>query len=217
MIGKPINYDKKYNKNTTIWGKSTLDMSLKQYLKLLEGKNVLDLGIGEGQNSIALSNLGYNVTGVDYSAKSLEVCKNKCPNIELIQSDIRNFKIETNKYNLIMARYVLQFLHKDDSINIIKSIKNNVSENGLVYIIVFSTSDPSLSRNGNDINYEKLDNNILHNKSDDTYRSYFSKSELLELFSDFTTILISDEYSMDLSHGNPHYHGIIKYIGKKNT
>ena len=54
MIGKPIDYDKKYNKNTTIWGKSTLDMSLKQYLKLLEGKNVLDLGIGEGQNSIAL-------------------------------------------------------------------------------------------------------------------------------------------------------------------
>ena len=57
---------------------------------------------------------------------------------------------------------------------------------------------------------------IVKKVSDNTYSSYFSKKEILELFSDFNTILISDEYSMDLGHGNPHYHGIIKYIGQKN-
>lgn len=29
------------------------------------------------------------------------------------------------------------------------------------------------------------------------------------------SFFIADEYSMDLSHGKPHYYGIIKYIGQK--
>ena len=51
--------------------------------------------------------------------------------------------------------------------------------------------------------------------SDNTYSSYFSKKEILDLFSDCDTIFISDEYSIDLEHGTPHYHGVIKYIGRK--
>lgn len=63
--------------------------------------------------------------------------------------------------------------------------------------------------------FEKLDNNIFHNISNDTYMSYFTKDEILELFDGFETILISDEYSLDLGHGESHHHGIIKYVGKK--
>ena len=63
--------------------------------------------------------------------------------------------------------------------------------------------------------FKKLDNNIFHNTLNDNYMSYFTKDEILELFNGFETILILDEYSLYLSHGEPHYHGIIKYIGKK--
>ena len=45
--------------------------------------------------------------------------------------------------------------------------------------------------------------------------SYFTKKEILDLFADFKTIMISNEFSLDLSHDNPHYHGTIKYIGRK--
>ena len=43
MIGNPVNYDKEYNGNSPIWGKSKLDNCLRRYLNLLEGKNILDL------------------------------------------------------------------------------------------------------------------------------------------------------------------------------
>ena len=216
MIGNPIDYDKKYIDNSPLWGKSILDNDIKRYLKLLEGKTVLDLGIGEGQNSITLSELGYNVTGVDCSKKALDICKNKSSNIKLVESDIRNFNIEQNKYDFIMSRCVLHFLHKNDVYNIIKNIKNNLKPSGLVYISVFSTDDPSLKFKIRTPDFDTLENNVFHKVLDNTYSSYFSKKEILELFSDFNTILISDEYSMDLGHGNPHYHGIIKYIGQKN-
>lgn len=215
MVGNTINFDKKYNSSSPIWGKAKLDIELKRYLSLLDGNNILDLGIGEGQNSIVLSKLGYNVTGVDVSKKSLDICSNISSNIELIQSDIRNFNIEKDKYNLIMSRCALQFLHKNDVKKIINNIKLNLRENGLVYISVFSTDNPKFHKKLDNDYFEILENNILHNKLDDTYTSFFTKDEILELFSEFETILISDEYSLDLSHGEPHYHGIIKYIAKK--
>ena len=75
MIGNPVNYDKKYKGEFPIHP-AKLDWDLKRYLKLIPGKEVLDLGIGQGRNSIPLVELGYNVTGVDYSTKCLEICKN---------------------------------------------------------------------------------------------------------------------------------------------
>lgn len=216
MIGKSIDYDKKYSNNNPIWGKPNLDFELKRYLNLLNKGNVLDLGIGEGNNSIILADFGFDVTGVDDSKKALAICNNgKKDNLSLIQDDIRNFKIQNNYYDLILSRAVLHFLHKDDVKNIIYDIKSNLKNNGLVYITVFSTNDDSMNKKLANNDFEKLDNNIFHNTLDDTYMSYFTKDEILELFDGFETILILDEYSLDLGHGEPHYHGIIKYIGKK--
>ena len=214
MIGNPVNYDKKYNVEFPIHPVK-LDWDLKRYLNLLPGNEVLDLGIGQGRNSIPLVELGYNVTGVDYSTKCLEICKNNCPKLNLIQSDIRTFPIENNKYDLISSRCVLHFFHKDDTYKIIKTIKENLKENGLVYIHVFSLEDPKLTQHTNSSNFEVLENNILHHIVNDTYVSFFTKNEILDLFSDFKTISIAEEYCLDQGGDTPHYSGIIKYIGQK--
>lgn len=176
---------------------------LRKYIKLLNGKEVLDLGVGKGYNSVLLSNFGFNVTGVDISNESLKYIEENfdCSNLTLINKDVRKFEIEKNKYDLILSSNVLHFMPKEDFLKIIKKIKENLKEDGLIYISVFSKEDPS----------SKLNKHFKEN----TCISYFSKEEILDIFSDFTTILISDEYSLDLGHGKPHYHGMIKYIGKK--
>lgn len=214
MIGNPVNYDRKFKGDFPIYP-AKLDWDLKRYLNLIPGKEILDLGIGQGRNSIPLVELGYNVTGVDYSTKCLEICKNSCPKLNLIQSDIRAFSIEKNKFDLISSRCVLHFFHKEDTYKIIKNIKENLKVNGLVYIYVFSLEDPKLTRHINSPNFEVLENNILHNIVNDTYVSFFTKKELLDLFSDFETISIAEEYCLDQGGEFPHYSGIIKYIGKK--
>ena len=214
MIGNPVDYDKKFKKNFPIFPPK-FDIELRRYLSLLKGKDVLDLGIGQGRNSIPLSNLGFNVTGVDYSTKCLDICKENCSNLNLIKSDIRNFCIEKDKYDLILSRCVLHFFHKDDSYKIMDSMKNNLKNDGLVYISLFSTDDPKFEKFSNLDNFEILDNNICHNKLDDTYISFFTKKEILNIFSDFETIFISEEYCLEIEADVPHYAGVIKYIGKK--
>ena len=214
MIGKPVDYDKKFKDKFPIFP-AKLDVELKRYLNLISGKNVLDLGIGQGRNSIPLAKLGFNVTGVDYSTKCLNICQKNCPNLNLIQSDVRNFNIEKNKYDLILSTYVLHFLHKEDSYDIIKSMKDNLKINGLIYICLFSTEDPKYNKHLNSNDMELLDNNIFRNKLNDTYISFFTKNEILSLFEGFKTLYISHEYSLELNNNDSHYSGVIKYIGKK--
>lgn len=157
---------------------------------------------------------GFNVTGVDLSNTALEACKD-VPNLTFVQDDIRNFKIDKNKYSLIISRCVLHFLHKDDVQEIIKNIIEGLCPGGMVYVSVFSVADPSLKKHELSSDYDTLDNNIFYKKSNNTYMSYFTKKEILDLFADLKTVMISNEFSLDLSHDNPHYHGTIKYIGKK--
>ena len=47
MIGNPTNYNKKYIKDSPLWENPTLDNDIKKYLKLLNGKKILDLGRGK--------------------------------------------------------------------------------------------------------------------------------------------------------------------------
>ena len=84
-------------------------------------------------------------------------------------------------------------------------MKNNVKENGLIYITVFSNSP----------DFKQLKNNIFHNKIHDTYISFFTKEEIKNLFSDFKPLLITESYFLDERQENTSYSGVIKYIGQK--
>lgn len=214
MIGNVVDYDKKFRDDFPRFNPS-LDPVLKKYLHFVKGSNVLDLGIGQGQNSIPLANLGFNVTGVDYSSKCIDICKSNCPNLDLIRCDIRKFDIVKNHFDLIMSRAVLHFFHKDDFYNIIDSIKAGLVKGGLVYISVFSIDEFSLSSKYSKGCFDLLDRNILHNLDNDTYVSFFTKDEILSLFDGFEVFSISDSCFLDISGSKPHYHGMISFLGRK--
>ena len=135
------NYTKSKTENT----QPKMAPELRKYIKLLNGKEVLDLGVGKGYNSVLLSNFGFNVTGVDISNESLKYIEENfdCSNLTLINKDVRKFEIEKNKYDLILSSNVLHFMPKEDFLKIIKKIKENLKEDGLIYISVFSKEDPS--------------------------------------------------------------------------
>ena len=214
MIGNLFNYDNKEDKKFPIL-KVQFDPELKRFLHLVPGKEVLDLGVGQGTNSIPLFKQGYNITGVDCSSKCLQICEENCLGLNLIQSDIRKFKIEKNKYDLILSRYVLHFLHKDESYKIIENMKKNIKKSGLIFISVFSTEDFRIKKFSSNPDFEELENHIFHNKINDTYISFFTKEEIKNLFKDFKPLLVEELYSLDERQEGISYSGVIKYIGQK--
>ena len=49
----------------------------------VRGPTVLDIGCGDGNNAIYLASLGFDVTGVDFSAKAISIAKQKASEAEV--------------------------------------------------------------------------------------------------------------------------------------
>lgn len=56
----------------------------------IQGSCVIDIGCGAGRTTVALKSMGYNVIGMDYSSKMIEVAKEIDPEIEYCVQDVRN-------------------------------------------------------------------------------------------------------------------------------
>lgn len=82
----------------------------------LVGKRVLDIGCGDGRNSILLAKLGASVTGIDISPRSIEIARHKAAVNEV--SDAANFicspleeaVMQSGSYDVIWGDCVLHHL-----------------------------------------------------------------------------------------------------------
>lgn len=108
--------------------------SINLFLDNLSPKNVLDLGVGDGNKSLAFLEKGSKITGIDKIQQKIS------PKINFILSDIRDF-VFTENYDLIIASLILHFLKKDEAIRIINSMKKNTSIGGHNFILNLTPKD----------------------------------------------------------------------------
>lgn len=101
---------------------------------------ILDLGVGEGRDSIFLLEKGYNVTGVDCSQEAIKTCidlankKNLNHNFKVLDLVKENLN---QKFDFIYSIAVLHMLCKDeDRKAFFKFIKNHLSNKGIALICV---------------------------------------------------------------------------------
>jgi len=103
---------------------------------------VFDLGCGVGLNSLILEKNGFDVTGLDYSEKSLNHAKLNCPNSKFIHADFLDWNAEEKFHGLVAGAFLDRFhqdLHSElfnkiDSILVPKGI-------GLAYMSISKDDD----------------------------------------------------------------------------
>lgn len=209
-------WEKAYREVILLWGLQP-DHLLIKYAKLIPKGKVLDLGIGEGRNALFLAKMGYEVEGIDISETAIERCAKRAKDANLRVNarveDLRRLDIPPSKYSLIIAAWVFQFLRKSEVKEVITKIKNGLRKDGLVYIGTFSLDDPGYKKAKQ--NLKVVEQNTFYSKKQDIYINYFTKEEILSLFADFKIIYYADGMELDISHGKPHYHGFIEYMGEK--
>lgn len=76
------------------------------------GNTILDLGCGNGALTKQLSDKGFSVMGIDASNELLEIARNNYPEIEFIQADATDFKIE-NPVDIVFSNAVFHWINKD--------------------------------------------------------------------------------------------------------
>ena len=101
----------------------------------LNGGKALDLGCGEGGLTLRLLENGYEVDAVDIKSQIIT-------GVNFIQSDIRNFEIKENYYDLIASRNVLPFLaNRKEVEDMVAKMFGGLKEGGIMYFTLFGTRD----------------------------------------------------------------------------
>ena len=86
---------------------------IKEFLKGLKGKRVLDLGCGQGVFTNYFYQNGYNAEGGDFSRNLLEFAKKSYPHIRFFKTDFCTFNT-TKKYDGIFIKNVLFHVPEND-------------------------------------------------------------------------------------------------------
>ena len=203
-----MNYNQIYKNNDSVWGDEP-NILLQQIFKQISGKiEFLDLGCGQGRDTLFMLTKGFRVTAVDNSQEGINKIRNLVKevgllegNLNLVCNDISNFNIRKNRFDIINAFNSLQFLSKNNTLRLLENIKKNIKPGGYIIISAFTTDDQLYKKIGND------------------KRCFFELGELKKIFSTEHIILYNEEIINDDGHigsPEPHMHGIVRMIAQKN-
>ena len=148
-------------------------------------KTVLDCACGTVQHLYMLSEMGYDVSGSDYSMSMLEMARKNLKNhgisIPLYQCDFRHLEQEhKNTFNAVVCLTTsLPHLHTDeDLILALKSMKQRLNKNGVLVLTQGTThytlSLPPIEVVVNRVNFSR----IFIKEHDDTFQTI----HVLDLF-----------------------------------
>lgn len=97
---------------------------------------VLDVGCGNGIISIQLGKLGFNVTGIDVSEKTIETARNNnpFPNVQFRVQSAEQLVASGELFDVIVCSEVLE--HLDNPGALLKTLHQSLKEDGILIVTV---------------------------------------------------------------------------------
>ena len=109
--------------------------------KVSSGDLVLDVGRGNGRNSIFLANQGcfvdcFDVADLKWHSALPKELKER---IRFSQKDILDYKYELNKYKIIIVARIIQYLNKEELFFLVDHVSKSLQKGG--YLLLSFTAD----------------------------------------------------------------------------
>lgn len=188
------------------------DDYVKYYTKLLErfgGKKglCLDLGCGTGNMTLRLSDMGFDMIGVDASTEMLEVAREKAAgegkNILFLNQDMREFElygtVGLTVSTLDCINYVTDF---DDLVEVFRHVNNYLDPGGIfifdinsAYKLEHILGDNTYVSDGEDIFYSWQNSYDEEEKTCTFYLSFFER--VGDMYRRFDEEHVERAYSVD--------------------
>lgn len=159
--------------------------------------SILDLGAGEGRNSIFLAKQGFSITAIDINETGLSKIQRASDNDNLdIRSELADISTyaTVGEYDAIIANAALHFIEAGDISRIINNIQGHTKKGGVNLFTLFSTDDPGVL------------------ETPDYY--FFSEEELRRYYKDWEIELL-EHYQKHETHGAPHDHDFLALVARK--
>jgi tellurite methyltransferase len=125
-------FDQKYQTNRDTFRNTVLPV-VKQAMKYVSSGEALDLGAGNGRNTMFLISQSFNVTSVDTSKEGLKILEEKVEDkrkLKTVLSDVREFNTD-KKFDIVIAIGLLHFLSKEDGKKLIENVQEWTKKGGV--------------------------------------------------------------------------------------
>ena len=156
---------------------------------LPRGGQLLDIGCGEGADSVFFGRKGFSVTAIDknkdYVKRFRLYCKDeKLSNITMYDRDVVSCRYPRNRYDVIISLLVICCMKRSQFEKLVKPLKQSVKPGGIIIISSRNYLDPEMK---DYLHTEKMiEPNTFRSKEDCCKFLYFiEKNRLCELFQDF--------------------------------
>jgi len=135
-------FNQKYKDNPQSFGNKVMPI-LEKATEYVSHGDVLDLGVGNGRNSLYLLSKSYKITGVDLSEEGIKILRersNNNPNLKLIVGDVTKFN-STKKFDIVLAIGLLHFLDIENIKKLIANMKKLTKTGGINVIATRMTQN----------------------------------------------------------------------------
>jgi SAM-dependent methyltransferase len=216
MAERNLRWTRAYRKLKGQW-KLEPNWKLVEYLHLIPQGPVLDLGGGDGRNSLFFASLGHEVDYVDrsktYSKRMKDRAKAGDLKLAAHNMDIRDFDLSAKRYALIIASKILQLFPKADIENVAKRMNAGVARKGLIYVYTFSIENLKHSQRLHEL--DRVEENTYYHRKYRQHFHYFKREELLSLFPKLRLIFYNEGTVHDLKKRDSRYHFTLEYLGQR--
>jgi len=162
-------------------------------IKKRRQRSVLDVGCGNGRDSLYFARKGLKVTSVDFSKKGLKLFERKIKkenlkNIKLMRKEISKMKFKDNSFDVIYAHLSLHYFDDQTTTKIFNRLYKILKNKGLIFIKCKSTDDPFYGQG------KKIDEDIFVRKNQ--IRHFFNKDYMREKLQKFKVLKIRKNSSI---------------------
>lgn len=135
-----------------------------------KNEKILDLGCGWGTFSMAIAPLCKEIVGLDYSSKSVEICRRlarekKLNNVQFMCADASKTGLKSESFDVIISADLFEHIYPEDFIKIIKESNRILKKKGKLvvwtphrghFIEILKNNDIILERDISHVDYKSM-------------------------------------------------------------
>jgi len=152
MLSDRLKWNQKYETEQLSDAPSPI---VKQFCKLAEGTNALDIAAGNGRNALFLADQGFAVDAVDISDAGLNLFAGKHASVRPVCADLDHFDIPPNQYDLIIN---IKYLSR----RLFPYIREGLKKGGILIFQTFLDSPDGGEEQPHCRDYRLRENELLH-------------------------------------------------------
>jgi SAM-dependent methyltransferase len=214
-----VSFDQLYNQFTSVWGYEPSPLAKRAARELPDAAKVLEIGAGEGRDTIFFASLGHHVRAVEASQAAAEAIRKKVSGrsdlgVEVVLDDVVEMRLRQNEYDLVFANMSLQFMTRGHRLELLDRIRSSVRRNGFIAITQPTVEEAAWKRLQHNREYTaglctlRFRGEVMNFAQVGEYRQEFAKDKIIEYWEG----TVEDQGHP--GYEKPHTHSIVSVIAR---